>query len=69
MGEQPIARVASADNYSLEAFRTEVQELDGDIGILTAATGPYLTAPRKSQLTGSVAAPALLSRSSSAARS
>lgn len=52
--DQLLARIMSADNYSVEFVRGETASVTGDIGILTTSTG-YLTPLTRSQLAGSIA--------------
>ncbi len=52
--DQLLARIMSADNYSVEFIRGEIASVTGDIGILTTSTG-YLTSLTRSQLAGSIA--------------
>ncbi|MHB8107746.1 MAG: hypothetical protein ACYDH4_10030 [Candidatus Cryosericum sp.] len=52
--DQLLARIMSADNYSVEFVRGEIGAVTGDIGILTTSTG-YLTPLTRSQLAGSIA--------------
>jgi len=52
--DQLLARIMSADSYSVEFVRGEIAKVTGDIGILTTSTG-YLTLLSRSQLAGSIA--------------